>query len=74
MRANRTIRFFSAHIRKLPHLSVKEKKVLVKRLRRITLEKIGKKYGVTEGRIRQIEKKALQKVKSKYYQQRLFQR
>ena len=72
MRANRTLRYFTAHIRKLPHLTSKEKDVLVRRLRKVTLEKIGKSYEVTEGRIRQIEKIAIKKVRSKHYQQALF--
>jgi len=72
MRANRTLSFFLTHIKKLPQLSFKEKEVLLKRLKRVTLEKIGLKYKVTEGRIRQIEKQALQKIKSKRYQRRLF--
>ena len=72
MRGNRTFRYFSAHILNLPHLSSKEKDVLIRRLKTITLENIGKKYQVTEGRIRQIEREALRKVKSKSYQQRLF--
>lgn len=72
MRANRTIRYFTAHIKKLPQLTSKEKEVLIKRLKMITLEKTGINYKVTEGRIRQIEKKALSKIRSKIYQQKLF--
>jgi DNA-directed RNA polymerase sigma subunit (sigma70/sigma32) len=74
MRANRTLRHFAAHIRKLPHLSIKEKDVLIRRLKTTTLERIGLKYDVTEARIRQIEKKALKKVRSRSYQQKLFDR
>ena len=72
MRANRTLRFFLAHIKKLPQLSFKEKEVLSRRLKSVTLEKIGLKYKVTEGRIRQIEKQTLAKIKSKSYQRPLF--
>ncbi|KKQ93118.1 hypothetical protein A2865_02690 [Candidatus Woesebacteria bacterium RIFCSPHIGHO2_01_FULL_39_17] len=72
MRANRTRRFFTAHIRKLPQLTSKEKDVLIRRLKMFTLEKIGLIFGVTEARIRQIEKKALDKVRRKSYQQKLF--
>ena len=72
MRANRSVRFFIAQVRKLPHLTAKEKDVVSKRLRRVTLENIGNRYRVTEGRIRQIEKIALNKVKSKLYQLKLF--
>lgn len=73
MRANRTLRYFTAHIRKLPHLTSKEKDVLVRRLRKVTLEKIGILFDVTEGRIRQIEKVAIKKVRSKHFQQALFE-
>ncbi len=72
MRANRTRHFFAAHIRKLPQLTFKEKDVLIRRLRMFTLEKIGSNLGVTEARIRQIEKEALKKIATKSYQQKLF--
>ncbi len=72
MRPNKTLTYFVSHIRKLPHLTSKEKDILVNRLKRTTLEKIGYKYQVTEGRIRQIEKTAIKKMKNKFYQQRLF--
>lgn len=72
MRANRTIRYFAAHIKKLPQLTSKEKEVLIHRLKMITLEKTGLNYNLTEGRIRQIEKNALAKIRTKIYQQKLF--
>lgn len=72
MRANRTIRYFTAHIQKLPQLTYKEKEVLISRLKMTTLRNTGLKYKVTEGRIRQIEKKALSKIRTKTYQQKLF--
>ncbi|OGM57107.1 hypothetical protein A2955_02005 [Candidatus Woesebacteria bacterium RIFCSPLOWO2_01_FULL_37_19] len=72
MRANRTVRYFAAHIRRLPQLTSKEKEVLTRRLKTTTLQKIGEGYKLTEGRIRQIEKQALKKIKSKIYQQILF--
>ncbi|OGM25005.1 hypothetical protein A3D00_04225 [Candidatus Woesebacteria bacterium RIFCSPHIGHO2_02_FULL_38_9] len=72
MRRNRTLSYFSARILKLPHLTSKEKDVLIQRLHKITLEKIGYAYSLTEARIRQIEKIAIKKVKSKLYQQILF--
>jgi DNA-directed RNA polymerase sigma subunit (sigma70/sigma32) len=74
MRANRTIRYFAAHIRRLPHLTVKEKDIIIQRLRSVTLEKIGNDYNVTEARIRQIEKAAIFKIKLKAYQLRLFKK
>lgn len=72
MRANRSVRFFIAQTKKLPQLTLKEKGVVIARLKRKTLDTIGLKYGVTEGRIRQIEKSALNKFKSKLYQLKLF--
>jgi DNA-directed RNA polymerase sigma subunit (sigma70/sigma32) len=72
MRANQTHRYFSSRIVKLPHLSKKEKDILLERLKTVTLEKIGKNYGVTAERIRQIEKAALIKAKTRFHQQSLF--
>ena len=72
MQRNRTVRYFTAFVRNLPHLTSKEKIVLIRRLKTETLERIGKKFGVTEGRVRQIERQAIKKTKSKVYQQRLF--
>jgi len=72
MRANRTLRYFAAYVKKLPFLSFREKYVLKKRSKGITLEKIGKKFGLTEARIRQVEKEAIKKIKSGLFQQKLF--
>jgi DNA-directed RNA polymerase sigma subunit (sigma70/sigma32) len=74
MRANRTRRYFAAHIKKFPHLTVREKDVLIRRLKSVTLESIGKRYGVTEARIRQIEKEAIFKIRLKGYQLKLFKK
>lgn len=71
MLANRTLSCFAAHIRNLPHLTTREKEVLVGRIGCVTLEKIGSKFTLTEGRIRQIERGALKKVDSKFVQQEL---
>lgn len=72
MTANRTWRYFSNYVDKLPQISAKEKDVLLSRLRKVTLSQIGKKYHVTEGRIRQIEKLAIAKIMHRVYQQKLF--
>lgn len=72
MKGNRTLRYFSGYIKKLPQLSFKEKYILRKRSRGKTLEELGKKFEVTEGRIRQIERVAIVKIKNKIYQQKLF--
>jgi DNA-directed RNA polymerase sigma subunit (sigma70/sigma32) len=71
MRANQTLAYFTAHISKLPHLSSREKEVLVGRIESSTLEVIGSRFELTEGRIRQIERGALKKVASKFVQQEL---
>lgn len=72
MRGNRTIRYFSYFIKNIPQLSNKEKRVLSQRLHGTTLEDIGKEFELTEGRIRQIERSAIAKIKSKVYQMSLF--
>jgi DNA-directed RNA polymerase sigma subunit (sigma70/sigma32) len=74
MRANRTRRYFAAHIKRFPHLTAREKDVLIRRLKPVTLENIGKRYGVTEARIRQIEKEAIFKIKLKGHQLKLFRK
>ncbi|HLE49198.1 MAG TPA: sigma factor-like helix-turn-helix DNA-binding protein [Patescibacteria group bacterium] len=74
MRSNQTQRYFRNFIKKIPNLSGKEKDVLLKRLRRETLENIGKPFKLTEGRIRQIEHTALVKLKSKKRQLALFRK
>ncbi|KKR10987.1 MAG: hypothetical protein UT39_C0012G0009 [Candidatus Woesebacteria bacterium GW2011_GWA1_39_21] len=74
MRSNRTLKYFSFFVKKIPALSGKEREVLLKRLRKKTLTSIGKNYGVTEGRIRQIERTALLKIKSKSHQLALFRK
>lgn len=74
MRSNKTLRYFSFFIKKIPDLSGKEREILLKRLRKKTLISIGKYYGVTEGRIRQIEKIAIRKIKSKSRQLALFKK
>ena len=74
MRSNQTIKFFTSFIQKSTDLTGREKEVLAKRLKKRPLEKIGKKYGVTEGRIRQIEKGALRKLRSKARQLALFKK
>jgi DNA-directed RNA polymerase sigma subunit (sigma70/sigma32) len=72
MRGNRTIRYFSYFVKRIPQLTNKEKFVLRSRLKKVTLEDLGSEFEVTEGRIRQIEKSAITKIKSKIYQMSLF--
>jgi DNA-directed RNA polymerase sigma subunit (sigma70/sigma32) len=72
MRSNRTLKYFSRFIKSVPQLNQKEKDVLIGRLRENTLEGIGGSFGRSEARIRQIEKRALAKIKNKKYQLSLF--
>lgn len=72
MRGNRTVRYFSYFLKTVPQLTQKEKTILINRLKEKTLREIGINYNVTEGRIRQIEKGAIQKIKNKIYQMTLF--
>jgi DNA-directed RNA polymerase sigma subunit (sigma70/sigma32) len=72
MHSNRTLKYFSYFVKHTPQLKEKEKKVLFERLKEVTLSKIGKSFDLTEGRIRQIEKGAIAKIKSKTYQLSLF--
>jgi DNA-directed RNA polymerase sigma subunit (sigma70/sigma32) len=74
MRSNRTLKFFRSYIKSASDLSGKERTVILKRLRRVSLEQIGKVFKVTEGRIRQIEKVAIKKLKSKARQLNLFKK
>ena len=69
---NQTIGYFINWVLNSNRLSPKEEGVLVYRLRRNELKKIGKKYKVSYERIRQIEKGALKKLNSKIFQENLF--
>jgi len=72
--SNKTLKYFSHFIQKIPDLSGKEKVVMLGRLRKKTLSFIGKSFGVTEGRIRQIEKSGIKKIRSKSHQLALFKK
>ena len=74
MFSNRTLRFFTFFIKNTPDLTGKEKDVLLKRLKTETLEKTGKFFNLTEGRVRQIERSALDKIRSKTHQLTLFKK
>jgi len=74
MRSNRTLKYFSGFIKKIPDLTGKERVILLGRLRKKTHIMIGKSFGVTEGRIRQIEKTSIRKIKSKSHQLNLFRK
>ena len=72
MRSNRTIKYFSSFVKNISDLSGKERLVLLGRLKENTHVALGKKWNVTEGRIRQIERGAIGKIKSKTHQLSLF--
>jgi len=69
---NQTIKYFVSLIRNAKELKKKEKDILIKRLKNVTLENIGKKYKVTAERVRQIEEKSLKKFIDKMCQLMLF--
>lgn len=70
--ANKTISYFSATITQSKELTKREKDILVKRLRKKKLEKIGKEYKISAERVRQIEGRALTKFIRKTAQLLLF--
>ncbi|MFH1863574.1 MAG: sigma factor-like helix-turn-helix DNA-binding protein [bacterium] len=72
MRSNQTLKYLAYFIKHIPQLKEKEKKILFERLKETTLSKIGESFNLTEGRIRQIEKEAIAKIKSKIQQLPLF--
>ncbi|OGK51645.1 hypothetical protein A2966_04955 [Candidatus Roizmanbacteria bacterium RIFCSPLOWO2_01_FULL_41_22] len=69
--SNQTLVYFINFILRSKKLTLKEEDILVRRLRRKKLKQIGRKYKLTDERIRQIEKAALVKLQSKIYQERL---
>jgi len=69
---NQTVGYFINFIGCSKRLSPKEEDILIKRLRRKKLKTIGRKYKVTDERIRQIEQIALKKLSEKNYQEKLF--
>jgi DNA-directed RNA polymerase sigma subunit (sigma70/sigma32) len=71
---NQTVAYFRTLIKSSLKLNPKEKDILVERLRRKTLKKIGRRYKVSGEWIRQIEKKALIKLMKKIYQMLLFEK
>ncbi|OGM31532.1 hypothetical protein A2803_02235 [Candidatus Woesebacteria bacterium RIFCSPHIGHO2_01_FULL_44_21] len=72
MRSNKTLEYFSWYIKKFSDLNSRERVVLLSRLAESTHVAIGNKWNVTEGRVRQIEKAAIGKIKSKTHQLALF--
>ncbi len=69
---NQTVSYFASLIRGSHILDHKEKEILINRLQKKTLKKIGKKYKVSDERIRQIEFIAIKKFFKKTIQLLLF--
>ncbi len=69
--ASKSFDHFIEFINHLKELDIKEKDILTRRLKKQTLNQIGKKYGLTGERIRQIENQALKKLKTTICQLRL---
>lgn len=70
--ANQSIAYFAYIIKNSKDLTRREKEILLFRLKKKTLKKIGRKYKLSGERIRQIEKEALQKFVKKINQLLLF--
>lgn len=69
---NQTLAYFASIIRNAKELTRKEKDIMLFRIRRKTLKKIGRKYKLTAERIRQIEMQAITKFLKKINQLLLF--
>lgn len=69
---NQTVAYFLKLITGSRRLTPKEEDILVRRLKKKKLKTIGRRYKVTDERIRQIEEKALKKLHSKVFQEKLF--
>lgn len=69
---NQSIAYFASIIKNSKELTRREKEILLYRLKKKTLKKIGRKEKVTGERIRQIEKQALAKFIKKINQLLLF--
>lgn len=69
--SSQSLVYFISIINHARYLNRKEKDILVRRLKGLTLEKIGKRYKVSDERIRQIEENALLKLGNKKISQLL---
>jgi len=70
--ASKSEDYFISIIVNSKNLNKKEKDILVRRLKGITLHKIGRRYKKTAERIRQIEEASLEKIRKKISQLLLF--
>lgn len=70
--SNQTVTYFIDFVKSTHKLKPKEVDILTLRLKRKQLKLIGRKYKLSDERIRQIEKESLIKLKDKSYQEKLF--
>lgn len=70
--STQTLLYFKTVIQNSKELNKREKDILTRRLDKITLEKIARRYKLTDERIRQIEEEALVKFLRKACQLLLF--
>ena len=70
--SSQTLAYFINSIRKAKELDVKEKDILIARLNKKTLIRVAKKYHFSDETIRQIEMKALTKIRKSNCQLFLF--
>jgi len=71
---NQTSLYFQKIINNSYKLKLKEKEILIQRLRKLTLTEIGKKYHLSYERIRQIETRAIKKLSAGIIQLPLFKK
>lgn len=69
---SRSEEYFISIVVSSKNLNKKEKDIVVKRIRGMTLRRIGRRYRLTAERIRQIEEEALTKLSKKISQLLLF--
>lgn len=69
---NQTVKYFANILSNSNRLGLKEKSILIGRLRGKKLEQIAKKIKVSDERIRQIEENSLRKLTKKNFQEKLF--
>ena len=69
---NQSIAYFASLVRNSRDLNWREKEILLNRLKKKTLKKIGRRYKLSGERIRQIEKEAIKKFVKKINQLLLF--
>lgn len=70
--SSQTLLYFQTVIQNSKELTHREKDVLSKRLDKVTLEKISRRYKLSDERVRQIEEEALAKFLKKACQLFLF--